>query len=258
MPYCSFCAENGHNIRTCPDARIENGWRDILRRSKIHQGPLDEVALREYLATFPVRVVIGVAVQYAGSLAQHSILSQIDYICIYVHEQAALYEMFCTEQRNAFLHWMDPSIYLPDGSIIPDDDLPELEWGSLDDDPVFSPSIVPILLSPEEDEEVSQSIECPICYEEEIPFLDMNTTSCRHMFCHDCSMKHLHRTHSCPICRSTIKTLQVRQQEHYDKVNELPQNNISREEEEEEYTISYDNTELGEFITMRAPREHRR
>ena len=256
MPYCSFCAENGHNIRTCPDARIENGWRDILRRAKIHQGPLDEVALREYLVTFPVRVVIGVAVQYAGSLAQDYIRSQIDGICLQVHSQAGLYELFSTEQRNAFLHWMDPSIYLPDGTIIPDDDLPELEWGSLEDDPVFSPSIVPVLLSPEEEEtEVSQSIECPICYGEEIPFLDMNTTNCQHMFCHSCITRHLERTHSCPICRSTIKTLQVRQQEHYDKVIELHQNAISQEPEPD---ISYDNRELGEFITMRAPREYRR
>ena len=254
MPYCSFCADNGHNIRTCPDARIENGWRDILRRAKIHEGPLYEVALREYLETFPVRVIIGVAVQYAGALAQDRIRAQIDYICLAIREQAALYEMFFTEQRNAFLHWMDPSIYLPDGTIIPDDDLPELEWGTLDDYPVFSQSIVPVLLSPEEDEEVSQSIECPICYGEEIPFLDMNTTSCRHMFCHDCIMKHLNRTHSCPICRSTIKTLQVRKQEHYDKVIEIHQNTMSQEEEEYEENILFDNRELGEFITMRAPR----
>lgn len=237
MPLCSFCAEPGHNIRTCSDIRIPNGWRDIIRRSKIHEGPLQEELLRSYLLTFPYRVLQGVSVQYAESLAQDSIDTQIDNICLAIHREAARYEILSTEEKNAFLHWMDPSTYLPDGTIIPDDDFPEVEWGTIDtppdiewgpdfipfsdDHPLFSYLIEPLLLCLETNEELGQLHECPICFREEITLLDMNTTSCQHSFCHSCIMTHLKYKNNCPMCRASIKTLQVRHQEHYDNVNEL-------------------------------------
>ena len=225
MPLCSFCAEPGHNIRTCPDIRIPNGWRDILCHSKIHEGPLQEELVREYLLTFPYRVVQGVAVQYAESLAQDSIDIQLDNICLAIHREAARYETLSTEEKNAFLHWIDPSTYLPDGTIISDDFGEEEEEEEdfipfNDTNPVSTCFIQPLLLCIESADELGQPHECPICLGEEITLLDMNTTSCKHSFCHSCIMNHLRRKDNCPLCRTKVTTLQVRMSEHYEEVKE--------------------------------------
>lgn len=78
--------------------------------------------------------------------------------------------------------------------------------------------IEPLLLCTESADELGQYSECPICFEEDINILDINTTYCQHSFCHSCIMKHLRIKNDCPLCRSTVRTLQVRQSEHYDEV----------------------------------------
>ena len=239
---CSFCLDPGHNIRTCSDIRIENGWRDILRRSKFHQGPFDEEGLRVYLQHFPDILLKAVAVKYAQSLADHSVEIKINNICLAIQREVVRFHAFSTEEKNAFLHWMDPSTYLPDGSIFPDDylnepilevdsdsDIPDLIIDDESDDgfipltpnvPISTHLIEPLLLCTESADELGQYSECPICFEEDRTLLDMNTTSCEHSFCHSCIIRHLRRKNDCPMCRAPVRSLQVRQTEHYDAVME--------------------------------------
>lgn len=242
---CSFCLDPGHNIRTCSDIRIENGWRDILRRSNIirlleNNNDEDLRDVRVYLETFPELLLTAVAIKFAQSYASDSTQMKINAICWWIYREASRYETLSIEEKGAFLHWMDPDTYLPDGTIIPADDLPEVAVDSdsdlpdlISDDesdngfipltpnvPVSHHLIEPILLCMESAEELGQYSECPICFEEDKTLLDMNTTSCDHSFCHSCIIRHLRRKVDCPMCRAPVRTLQVRQSEHYDAVME--------------------------------------
>jgi hypothetical protein len=229
---CSFCDEPGHNIHTCTDVRIENGWRDILRRANIQQGSfLDDEGIANVihsLQTFPTVLLTAVAVQYAQSYVDDSMETKLNNLRSWIQHEASRYETLSHEDKCVYLHWLDPGTYLPDGTILPnDDDIPELVTDDDDDDGLipFNDSntvstylIDPFLLCIESAEELGQYSECPICFEEDRTLLDMNTTSCEHSFCHSCIMRHLKRRQDCPMCRTQVTTLQVRQSEHYDEV----------------------------------------
>lgn len=226
---CSFCDEAGHNIRTCNDVRISNGWREILRRSNLHRGFLlndeDLGDVRRYLLTLPFLLVTGIAVQMGGSRAQDFVEAQINDICMRIYTEAIRFEELPYEEKNAFLHWMDPDRYPTEDGTDDAEDIPPL----LDDDgniyfhhevTIPSHKIQPLLLCLEYAEELAQYTECPICYSEETTLLDMNVTACQHSFCHSCIVKHLERKNDCPMCRAPVEILQVRHQEHYDNVLE--------------------------------------
>jgi hypothetical protein len=230
-PCCSFCLDPGHNIRTCSDIRIENGWRAILRRANIVEGsPIndeDVSNVRVYLQTFPEILLTAVAIKYAQSYVSDSTETKINNICMWLYREEARHQSLSDEDRFVYLHWLDPGRYLPDGTIIPDDDdIPELVTDDEEDDfipfndvnPVSTRLIEPFLLCMESAEELGKYSECPICFEEDVTLLDMNTTSCEHSFCHSCIMRHLRRRQDCPMCRRQVTTLQVRQSEHYEEV----------------------------------------
>ena len=132
---CSFCLDPGHNIRTCSDIRIENGWRDILRRADFIQGShindedLSNI-ISNYLQTFPELLLTAVAIKYAQSYASDSVETKINNIRMWIYREAARYESLSQEEKNAYLHWLDPGTYLPDGTIlvdlVDDSDMPEL------------------------------------------------------------------------------------------------------------------------------------
>ena len=234
---CSFCSEPGHNIRTCSDIRIENGWRDILCRSNFIRFPnLNDDVLEDvqtYLQTFPTLLLTGVAVQFAQSHVSDSVETKINNIRLWIYREAARYESLPEEEKGGYLYWLDPGTYLPDGTLLPDleddfDDLPDLVTDDEDDfipfndvTPISNYLIEPRLLCTESADELAAQCECPICFEEDRTLFDMNTTSCQHSFCHSCIMTHLRIKNSCPMCRTTVTTLQVRKTENYDEVNEV-------------------------------------
>jgi len=225
---CSFCDEAGHNIRTCNDVRISNGWREILRRSNLHRGSLlndeDLGDVRRYLLTLPFLLVTGIAVQMGGSRAQDFVEAQMDSICNRIYTEAVRFEELPYEEKNSYLHWMDPDRYPTEDDVDTDyysedsDDDGNLYFN---DEMTPSHTIQPLLLCLEYAEELAQYTECPICYSEETTLLDMNVTACQHSFCHSCIVKHLERKNDCPMCRAPVEILQVRHQEHYDKVLHL-------------------------------------
>lgn len=113
---------------------------------------------------------------------------------------------------------MDPENYLLEDS---EDDMPDLvainedefiSFGSAH--PVSTQLIEPVFI------EGGDYIECSICFDEEKTLLDLDTTACKHSFCHSCIMNHLKRKADCPMCRACVKTLQVRRQENFDEVKE--------------------------------------
>jgi hypothetical protein len=104
---------------------------------------------------------------------------------------------------------MDPENYPLEDS---EDDMPDLV--AINEDEFISTQLIePVFI------EGGEYIECSICFDEEKTLLDLDTTACMHSFCHSCIMKHLKRKVDCPMCRASVKTLQVRRQENFDEVN---------------------------------------
>ena len=72
-------------------------------------------------------------------------------------------------------------------------------------------------------DENEKTLECPICYEEKQSF-DCLETNCNHKFCNDCMTSMLKTTTNkspcCPMCRTNIKGLTLKDPEKYTEVLE--------------------------------------
>lgn len=76
--------------------------------------------------------------------------------------------------------------------------------------------VEPMLLILETAEELGSDApdDCPICLSR-YSLMESMTTNCGHMFCHNCTCRHLDSTNcrvepKCPLCRSEIRTLEVK------------------------------------------------
>lgn len=134
-------------------------------------------------------------------------------------------------RHNPYLNQMDPENYLLEDS---EDDMPDLV--AINEDEFISTQLIePVFI------EGGEYIECSICFDEEKTLLDLDTTACKHSFCHSCIMNHLKRKADCPMCRASVKTLQVRRQENFDEVNKTF-GLITQ-------SIEYENSELSLFFS---------
>jgi len=199
------------------DRNISENWKETLRLSNIHRGSLlhdDDLSdTRVYLQTLSVSILTGIALQMTESHISDSIESKIDKICMRIRFEAHQYETLPLEEKNAFLHWMDPENY-PIGFMEPVvDPLGPIELVDTIPYAVFH-RVDPILFSLDSMEELQQLKECNICFEE-IRLIDMDTTSCHHSFCHPCIKRHLQRKTDCPNCRTPVRILQVRNSKNY-------------------------------------------
>jgi len=225
---CALCYEVGHDISSCSDIRISNCWREILRRSYILRGSLlndeDLIDVRQYLHTLYRPLLTTVFIQSSRDhlgliLSQNEELEvKIHHICMSIRTEALRVESLPLEEKNEFVHWMESNNFSQEDS---EDDMPDLVENTEDEfisfgsaHPVSTQLIEPVFI------EGGEYIECSICFDEEKTLLDLDTTACMHSFCHPCIMKHLKRKADCPMCRASVKTLQVRRQENFDEVKE--------------------------------------
>ena len=88
-------------------------------------------------------------------------------------------------------------------------------------------SVHPNILFCDSNEVLQKEYECPICYND-IALNMMDTTHCQHTFCHSCIFRHLETNNSCPLCRKSILSIDVRHTDNYDdyqrKINRHQQN----------------------------------
>lgn len=225
---CNLCSDSGHPISQCTDSRISDSWRETLRRSNLMRGYLlneeDLGDARRYLCSLSTPLLTGIAVQMGQSTIEDTEETQIAHLCMRIYTEAVRFEELPLEEKNEFLHWMDPDRYIDGTETGIDEDMPPLI--DPDDYIPFGPSVSthridPILLCLESAEELGEHTECPICYKDEIILLDMVTTACYHSFCCTCMIQHLQRKPDCPICRGPVQTLQVRHTENYEAVQEM-------------------------------------
>lgn len=84
--------------------------------------------------------------------------------------------------------------------------------------------IVTTILCTETAAELQQHQDCPICYSDETKLMDMISTNCNHEFCKTCICRHIdgvpaNRRACCPMCRADIKSLNVRDVEFCQELN---------------------------------------
>jgi hypothetical protein len=84
--------------------------------------------------------------------------------------------------------------------------------------------IVTTILCTETAAELQQHQDCPICYGDETKLMDMITTNCNHEFCKTCICRHIDsapatRRACCPMCRTDIKSLVVKDVEFCEELN---------------------------------------
>lgn len=242
---CSLCKQSGHNIRKCNDIRIVQTWKTILTHVDLLLGihvTMEDLALvKDYLYVLDRPLLRAIGCQIVKTNMRDSIETHIEKLSYHIMEIVESVAFMPTGERNRFLHWVDPekyNFYTLDSN--EDDEINF--WENQDEEVIeninvnldsefmvfeepvepFHPVIEPTILCLETAEELSQMIECAICYDESKK-IDMVITNCGHEFCYSCICKHADSKisqASCPMCRSTIFSLEVKEIQKYDEIVE--------------------------------------
>jgi hypothetical protein len=81
-----------------------------------------------------------------------------------------------------------------------------------------------MILCLETAEELNELVQCSICLEDSIQKISTITTNCQHTYCKECICSHLDKKReleqepSCPLCRSTITTLELKDVDFYEEI----------------------------------------
>jgi hypothetical protein len=243
---CSFCAEAGHNIRTCPDHRIKGAYLHlivtwVLPRIGYEFTQEDHASLFTYLGyTIPRILLYAVGSHYCQTRKTDFVQTHASRICEKVSNEHAHINTLNETQRD---EWCIDMIGMPYRAFVtPDPDsvmtLPD-EDDTLEEDnnlevvtffedrtPVevtpYHPVVQPFLLCLESAEELAQLTECVICQEDQA-MIHMTTTNCGHLFCHTCMCLHIEskaETPACPLCRSAVTSLDIKDVEALNTIDE--------------------------------------
>ena len=227
MP-CSYCRGARHTIRNCQNPDIENTWNAVLSQVNLDRQFLGDDDLhyaKLLLNDTDSQLVAAIGIRYANTLVRDSTEQQVAAICERIKREAIHFVSLDAVQRQEYLHRIEPNGYFLDEA---EDFVPQnlaQEYFRYEDG-VFEEEVeeiqrdfVPMLLCMETQEELSQRMECAICYDEHSAF-NTDTLQCQHSFCHCCVITILKqkKNHSCPLCRADIRTVEVKDMDKYDDI----------------------------------------
>lgn len=255
---CSFCRNPGHMINHCLDPRIEETWKYVLRETDLRLGDeMREEDLNDVdtlLRQLPLPFLRALGVTVGGISVRSSIEQHIRVVKEQIYSEAEYFVCLRLDERTEYLKWLDPDSYdfeeeeeqdeidaEIEGQIIdlnaafigedPNDIThfafidrtpmvleDEDEYYSEDDDE--SIIIEPMMLCLETETDLSLLKECIVCLDEKTA-IQFDTTNCGHSFCHDCICHHLNTSKNgptCPNCRTTISTLEVKDVDNYEDI----------------------------------------
>jgi len=213
---CSHCGTLGHNIRTCNDPEIENVWQNVLHIGNANIANYTEEDFGEqgrFLACdVSNRVVRAMAIQYCGARLTDSAYTLYEKIFIGIK---AKYAQWSTHWLSEASDDLAESIEIID---VVDMNEPTIRVDSLDN----NWKVQPMMLCLETASELAVEVDCPICFDA-VKQIQTLTTNCNHVFCKDCLCKHLDNTRvdaspACPMCRTTIKTVEIKDIDFYDEL----------------------------------------
>lgn len=240
---CSYCGVAGHNIRACNSPLVNILYRNMHR---IYMEISSRITTRDTVQALAVNVLCNRFALRDLKL----IIANYTRLSVSVMRKHTLALEICNhfetlgEPQNANANWVtvvheeqqQPEIItwgidrVP-GPLEPGDDdqryyvlLPRVLEQDFEMAAINKYYISPVLMVQESDEELDKNLECPICYED-IKLLDSVTLNCGHLFCYTCikstmqSHPNLRRSPSCAMCRETMTTFVVKNEELLEAVS---------------------------------------
>jgi hypothetical protein len=207
LRYCYVCGIERHSYAECRAPLIKETWANIFRLANLYSD--DAIHEIEYIREFlemeiDIYLIAAIGVQYAGSNENDSVEDHITHILDRINVEIDILCHMSFEMRAQYLHQHYPEIFHDIPQIIPQD----IELIPNEERIQQRSIMVEIVYSfiPEERERI---IECPICFEDK-NWLCINTTNCKHDFCHYCLSLHMTTKMTCPLCRTNINRVQVK------------------------------------------------
>jgi hypothetical protein len=211
--YCDFCHENGHSIQFCRNPQIANAFRYLIQ---INISSQDFIEARNILADYTDVLIKTISIQMTRTVPEESREHHIEKIIEAIQLETNYLRQLSGIQRDEYLRWLNPND-------IVDDVLNMATIYERLPDENTSERPIPLLLCIESNEELRESAECGICLETKMVF-DMDTFQCQHPVCHTCVLQMLviYTNMSCPFCRTQVKTIEVKDIEHFDEIHDPP------------------------------------
>jgi len=218
---CTFCLQTGHTIQFCRDSLIGESFKHLIGVS-IDCPNFDPI--RMLLADYTDALIIAISVQMSRTLPSESRETHIEKIIDAVKIETDYLSQLTGIQRDEYLRWLNDSESDEDSVLELDDSV--LNMATIFDrlpDETIPERPAALLLCIETQEELREPAECGICLETKTVF-DMDTFQCQHPFCHGCVLQLLVRNTriSCPFCRTHVKTIEVKDTEHFDEIHDPP------------------------------------
>lgn len=244
---CTVCRTPGHNIRSCNDPDIENSWKELLIIVEIQNGattisqPIMQIAKNYLLFNITRPILYALGYKMVKTTTRNSVETIAVLLCNEIQQVANRYANSSLIERRIFARWIEPELNDDIMEIEPENIIDVLEMEIEDpnsiteinenifqqheipihvEDPKYHQMIEPFMLCLESEFELSQTIECPLCLDEKKQ-IDIDTTNCGHTFCHECICKHIDSKigiSSCPLCRTHIYSLEVKDIENYNDI----------------------------------------
>jgi hypothetical protein len=206
---CNFCGEFGHSNNQCNHDELHDVWTHIVNMVGHHSEWNDEAFTfqKRFLQhNVPHHLVIAIAIRFCN--LEYSYNATFDDIIYSIYNGLNLVysEM---ENEEEISEMLNQSIEIVD----PDEDVP-IQW-----------KIEPLLLCLETADELKEELLCSICLDNHTK-LSMVITNCGHEFGKTCMCSHLdhqisnNRNPTCPLCRTEVRTLEIKDVEFYDELYE--------------------------------------
>lgn len=206
---CYFCGEIGHYNNQCDHHELHNLWSHIVNIIVDYRGFNEEefaIQARFLQRYVPHDLVVAIAIRFCNFTYTCS-SSYYDIMMAIYNGLSALYLEMANEADISEM--ISESIEMFD----PDQAIEDSQW-----------TIEPLLLCLETAEELKEEIFCAICLDNHTKLATV-TTNCGHEFGKACMCAHLDhqfstRSPTCPMCRTEVKTLEIKDADFYDELYE--------------------------------------
>lgn len=206
--HCSFCFQPNHTIRTCNDDRIDFWWQALMSFTftiYYEDGFVTDRYIKNYIVSIPTNIMMAISIKKTESRLREAMDVHIYRLTHRIRDEIRRFTLLSPDDKYTYLCRNCPSIVEELYGMM--HDLEEIET------PKQTP-IEPIMCCLESREELATLVECAICYSEK-SLLNFDTTNCNHQFCHTCIMKQIEINRSCPLCRTKIKSLEIKDVENF-------------------------------------------
>jgi hypothetical protein len=215
---CNFCGEMGHSIMECNHDDLYSAWEQLVCMMR-HHSQWDEQAFtfqKRFLQhDVPHNVVIAIAVRFCNLESPYTATFDDIMLSIY-RELNVLYSDMANEEEISEM--------LNESIDIIDPEAEEAEEAETEAEEHFKWRVEPFLLCLETEHELKEEVFCSICLDNHTK-LDTVTTNCGHEFGKACMCSHLDyhlvsRCPTCPMCRTEVTTLEIKDVDFYDELYE--------------------------------------